>query len=294
MTGLLFCLSAAAMGVDYGWQPVAGGGIEYIIQIDPALLDSLKDGSDLFSDLPSSVNVRRYRITVGNERLPHHGEPPPAVVPASGQSPRGGQAGERAEPAEIDMSQLPGPVLRPALVLDAPAKKTPTNEAQTNEQEPQRLADSDGAAPLGGRVTGFRQQREQPASNKTAHGPPAREKDDRDQPRSTESKTQNTSEKERGAAAEPESPSDKPSAKPDESLASKTALTQIGLFTSLCCNVFLLWVATGQRSRYRALVRRMFEGSGATLTGSDSDPPRWERLPAPVKEGATGASGDDS
>src|ERR1700753_4078518 len=104
MTGLLFCLSAAAMGVDYGWQPLAGGGIEYIIQIDPALVDSLKAGSDLFSDLPSSVsNVRRYRITVGNERLPPSGEPPPAVVPASGPATSDDGTRPRAKPAEVDM-----------------------------------------------------------------------------------------------------------------------------------------------------------------------------------------------
>lgn len=290
MTGLIFCLSAAAMGVDYGWQPVAGGGVEYIIQIDPALLDSLAAGNDLFSDLPSSVNVRRYRITVGSERLPHHGEPPPAVVPAGGQEASDGPAPQRAKPAEIDISQLPGPVLNPALVLDSRTKNAAAAEAET--EEPGRFAESDAVAPLEGRVTGFRQERQRPASDSTARNHSTHEKDGRDgagQSAPAKAKTPNASPKERQkeqvAAAEPESPSDQPSAKPDESSATKTALTRVGLFTSLCCNAFLLWVATGQRSRYRALVRRMFEGSGAALTSSD-DLPRWERLPAPGNQGA--------
>jgi hypothetical protein len=297
MTGLLFCLSAAAMGVDYGWQPVAGGGIEYIIQIDPALVDSLKEGSDVFSDLPSSVsNVRRYRITVGNERLPHHGEPPPAVVPASGEAPSNSRAPQRAKPAEIDMSQLPGPVLNPAMVLDGPADKK-----QSQEKEPERLADSDSAEPLGSRLSGFRQQRERSMSDSAQphpnHGGKAQEsghRDDEPKTASTESKEKKEATKEQLAAREPESPSDQATAKPDESLLARSALTRIGLFTSVCVNVFLLWVATDQRYRYRSLVRRMFEGSGGALTNRDADIPRWERLPAPVKEGASDASGNEA
>ncbi|HWB09255.1 MAG TPA: hypothetical protein VG826_08525 [Pirellulales bacterium] len=289
MTGLLFCLSAAAMGVDYGWQPVAGGGIEYIIQVDPALLDSLKAGHDLFSDLPSSVsNVRRYRITVGNERLPHHGEPPPAVVPASGQAPSKNAASQSAAPAEIDTSQLPGPVLGPALVLEAP-----TNQDRPEDDEPGRLADSEGAEPLGSRVTGFRQPRNQARTEA-----PAERQDEpteeRQQPSSASKEQKTTTQKEEVASQDPESPSDRPSAKPDESLTTKTALTRVGLFTSLCLNVFLLWVTTGQRSRYRALVRRMFEGSGAALTNRDAELPRWERLPAPAGDDVPDASEHDS
>ena len=83
MTGLLVCLSAAALGVDYGWQPIAGGGIEYVIQIEPQMLEALKRGEDLSSALPAGAqNIRRYRIVVGEEQLPHHGEPLPAEAEA--------------------------------------------------------------------------------------------------------------------------------------------------------------------------------------------------------------------
>ena len=89
MTGLLVCLSAAALGVDYGWQPIAGGGIEYVIQIEPQMLDALKRGEDVSSALPAgALNIRRYRILVGDATLPHHGEP----LPDAGE----GAAGETA------------------------------------------------------------------------------------------------------------------------------------------------------------------------------------------------------
>ena len=278
MTGMLVCVSAAVMGIDYGWQPVAGGGIEYIIQIEPQLLDSLKSGHDLFSDLPSSVrNIRSYRITVGNSRLPHHGEPPPssAVVPAGGGPPnketRSREAVRDARPAEIDLSQLPGPVLGPALVSGKPSGDT------NDEEEPPHLAEAGDAEPIESRVAGYRQKHARASGNASAQLPNA----------------EKTSEK-----AEPDSPSDRGPTKSDVA-TTKPALMQLGLFmglfTSIICNVFLLWVATGQRSRYRALVRRAFEGvgnaAGASLMSSrDVDLPQWERLPAPDKEGVPGTS----
>jgi hypothetical protein len=83
MTGVGVLIAVSVLGIKWGWQPVAGGGIEYIIQIEPQTLESLKNGQDLQSDLPPLNEIRSYRITVGSERLPHEGEPPPAPRPAS-------------------------------------------------------------------------------------------------------------------------------------------------------------------------------------------------------------------
>lgn len=71
MNALLAIVAASVVGVDVGWQPITDGGLEYIIQIEPQLLDTLRDGKDLTSELPPGFNVRRYRITVGNAVLPH-------------------------------------------------------------------------------------------------------------------------------------------------------------------------------------------------------------------------------
>lgn len=64
-----------AQAVQFGWQPLPDGGIEYQIQVEPELLDSFrKDG--FTSDLPENLqrNLRRIRITVGNAKLPNEGD----------------------------------------------------------------------------------------------------------------------------------------------------------------------------------------------------------------------------
>ncbi len=96
MNGVLAIVAAAALGIDVGWQPLDDGGFEYIIQLEPQTLESLRDGQDLSSQVPPFLQgVRTYRITVGNSPLPHEGEPPPATantaavakVPATGAAP---------------------------------------------------------------------------------------------------------------------------------------------------------------------------------------------------------------
>jgi hypothetical protein len=60
----------AGLWIDYGWQPLAGGGNEYIIQVPPELVDTL-ESEGIESYIPPGVeNIRRIRITVGRERLP--------------------------------------------------------------------------------------------------------------------------------------------------------------------------------------------------------------------------------
>ncbi|MGH7137188.1 MAG: hypothetical protein ACREHD_15710, partial [Pirellulales bacterium] len=72
--------------------------------------------------------------------------------------------------------------------------------------------------------------------------------------------------------------------------AGKALLVQLALYASLCCNAFLLWVATGQRSRYRALVRRMFDTRGNVaappMVASNQATPRREQLPSPDETNA--------
>jgi len=71
----IFFLVSAAQAVQFGWQPLSDGGIEYQIQVEPELLDSFrKDG--FTSDLPENLqrNLRRIRITVGTAKLPNEGD----------------------------------------------------------------------------------------------------------------------------------------------------------------------------------------------------------------------------
>ena len=60
----------AGLWIDYGWQPLAGGGNEYIIQVPPELVDTLhSDGIESYVP-PGVENIRRIRIIVGRASLP--------------------------------------------------------------------------------------------------------------------------------------------------------------------------------------------------------------------------------
>ena len=138
-------LVASALGVDYGWQPIAGGGVEYMIQIRPDMIEAMKDGEALFSDLPlTHEGIRRYRITVGQGPLPHQGEPlPPPPTPAltstSGFGPElrpatGGAPTIRAnQPAEDPMVRLAG---GPSVPFSSGAKITSKPTISFEPQSP--------------------------------------------------------------------------------------------------------------------------------------------------------------
>lgn len=205
-------LGMAALGIDYGWQPVAGGGIEYIIQIEPHTLDSLRDGADIVSDLPPHLRgIRRYRITVGTDPLPHEGQPPP-------------------------VSEVEGPLL----------------------SMPQRGAPSATAAAAAGEATAARSDSD-PTLTK---GPP--------RPFIPQADTDVVP----VAALDPVAP---PTAAPNEvyrvaDAGGTSARTgeagtagsdsprggvlawQLGMFVSVGANVYLAWLAWGQRNRFRAVL----------------------------------------
>lgn len=100
MNGLAVLVSLAAIGVDYGWQPLADGQLEYIVQIEPGLLDELKDGEEIVSEiLPEARNVRRFRIRVGTGNVPRTGHLREETTPG-GLGPRSRSEGANgADPA---------------------------------------------------------------------------------------------------------------------------------------------------------------------------------------------------
>jgi len=122
LAGCCFMLCAL---VQWGWQPIADGGREYIVQVEPQLadLDSFrKDGFS--SDIPPTLrDVRRIRIVVGSDPLPNQGEIPAAPAPL---------------PANVSAAPLSGP--RPP--LDARAGKVSLAnghqpaDAASHESEP--------------------------------------------------------------------------------------------------------------------------------------------------------------
>ncbi len=99
MNGIAVLVSLAAIGVDYGWQPSADGQLEYIVQIEPALLQDMKNGQEIVSEiLPEARNVRRFRIRVGSGPVPRisllqNGTTPRSLVTPNGASPGSGASG---------------------------------------------------------------------------------------------------------------------------------------------------------------------------------------------------------
>lgn len=76
MHAALLMLAFSSVGVDTGWQPLDDGGFEYIIQIEPQLLDALRRGEEITSDIaPFLRDVRSYRIRVGTAEVPRLGNP---------------------------------------------------------------------------------------------------------------------------------------------------------------------------------------------------------------------------
>ncbi len=85
MNAWVFLLVPATLGVDYGWERKPDGTIEYVIQIEPEAVESMKTGTELISDLPPQLrNIRTYKIKVGRDRLPNHNQLPPELL---GQAP---------------------------------------------------------------------------------------------------------------------------------------------------------------------------------------------------------------
>jgi hypothetical protein len=156
----VFILSAvAALGIEAGWEPLPDGGHEYTIQIEPQLLDLLRDHQELFSEVPPQVHVRRYRITVGTQKLaqidgtspgtpqherPERTHPDPAENPFTSTAPEpvaADRSQDEPEPEPLTFSQRQPPVVQP-----------PADHANHKANAPGILpAISTGSKPIGNR-----------------------------------------------------------------------------------------------------------------------------------------------
>jgi hypothetical protein len=78
MTPVVILTVVAALGIEVGWEPLAEGGHEYTIQIEPQLLDLLRQGKEIVSEVPPQLHITRYRVTVGTQKLAQvDGDPQP-------------------------------------------------------------------------------------------------------------------------------------------------------------------------------------------------------------------------
>lgn len=65
MNGIALLLMAATMGVEYDWQPLDDGQIEYSLIVEPDFISPLAEGSEIRSSVPDVLeSVQRLRIRI--------------------------------------------------------------------------------------------------------------------------------------------------------------------------------------------------------------------------------------
>ena len=141
-------LAAAVLGVDVGWQPLPGGGMEYIIQIEPELLDALRRGEVVVSQVPPQVkDVRQYRIVVGRGRLPR-------ITPAATQpekqitSPLSTNLPKRSNPATSSSPSGTAPGQGPGPASSFASQPLGAGASEPPRAEPPRQAPAEGNSTL--------------------------------------------------------------------------------------------------------------------------------------------------
>ncbi len=104
--------------IQVGWQPLPEGGTEYLIQLDTAALDALRDGLPLHSDiLPEAGTVRSYRIFLGSGPLKREAAPTiPAPKGETPKSPAPSAAQSAPSPETENGPDKPWPALTLALL----------------------------------------------------------------------------------------------------------------------------------------------------------------------------------
>ncbi len=71
MHAISILILASTLGVDYGWQKNARGEWEYIVQVEPALLQTLAEGQPIVSTMPPELDgVRHVVLRVGTGAVP--------------------------------------------------------------------------------------------------------------------------------------------------------------------------------------------------------------------------------
>ncbi len=217
MCSNILCVTAVLLGIDAGWRPLPGGGVEYLIQIEPHVLATLESGTPIQSDIPPQVkDVRAYRITVGKEQLPR--ELPVPDNDSSGETkPTAGNP-----PADPWLPPFSTPRIKPGFP-DGPLL-LPGASSAGSPPVPNILSPDPTGKPI--------------AERQAVYVAPA---DTTPEPVSESAF---------------DSPSDfgplqDERAKPWPVLT----VTLLGLFASLGGNAFLLWVAVGLRNRCRALLK---------------------------------------
>ena len=141
MTPIYALIAAAAVGVEAGWQPLADGGHQYTIQIEPSIVGMLEHGNDLVSEVPPQVNVRCFRIKIGTG----------AVARIDGPTARPKQPVDTPPGDSIDRA-----IAAPSKTRGGADASPPQSKSSNGPNVPAKFSDqAAGAEPLDVQPSGF-------------------------------------------------------------------------------------------------------------------------------------------
>lgn len=171
MDSVLALLVAATMGVNFGWEPVDEdpGGYEYIVQLEPELLDVLRSGESvpIESYVPADVSpVRKVRIVVGRGDMARG--PVTAASDANDTVVRGQNA---TAPQEVTVRRTESDAWSSDRSGNATAPPWPADTSSTTAPPwPQSTSDTSSASTTSGRLA-QRETPRQPSTSWTSIGP---------------------------------------------------------------------------------------------------------------------------
>jgi hypothetical protein len=242
MGGPIACIAAVLLGVQAGWQPLPQGGVEYLIQIEPQLLETLKSGQPIQSDVPSYVkDVRTFRVTVGTATLPRQlpaaqGESPDAAAVEAGPQTvdpflpptEDRLAGDRRAPTQ-GFGRV-APATQPSNWPNVSGNVPPLGQPDAQPPgTPRMLEPPPESKPIGAQAAGYLEASTTPVASPP--GGPASRSPSEQQPRREEPRQETT---------------EKPWA--------PLIIALFTLFGSFGANVYLGWITWSTRSRYRSVV----------------------------------------
>ncbi|HEY2827020.1 MAG TPA: hypothetical protein VGJ04_05410 [Pirellulales bacterium] len=296
---LVLLAPSVARAIQFGWQSLPEGGIEYVVQVEPELLDSFRQ-QGFSSDIPTSLqrNLRRIRLTVGSAKLPNQGDVMgPKDVAAdrmpTAAAPRDTMSASNA-PAAIEQRKSASSA-PPLLSADgtAPPKESssstfdvlnlpPPPEPTPAQPQATASAPTESSRPMPSLPFSLSNLTNHPAPAKSDSGMPSKidvasqQNPQISTPRLNENDVPQTpprsfdSDHLAMGAAKPavlETPIGFGGSSPNSTVVAKPWLplmgTLLALFASIGANFYLAWIHQSVRMKYQALVRRM-QGGAAT------------------------------
>ena len=169
MSPLCMLVAVAALGIEVGWKPLAEGGHEYTIEIEPGLLDVLKQGThEITSEVPPGLDVRSYRIMCGTGKVPRIDGPPAAARGTTQAAPT-----TRPAPTTLAAPEPNGPVNENEPPASATAADTVAEPHGPPLNVPHELPPDMGPKPLENHPAAFNESRsvdtEKPALKDAPH-----------------------------------------------------------------------------------------------------------------------------